>query len=771
MKNADKPSDEIATRLRAAETELLRLREELQLAHVRLEETEDREGKLRVIFDNIPSIIYLKDRDGRHLLVNREFGRVLQLPPQDLLGKTVADFFPQDIAAALTAHDNEVLQHGEVMTFDEVIPLDHDQRAYASLKFPLRDATGAIYGLGGISIDITEQKAAEEALRQSEELLRICIEHAPAAVAMFDNEMRYLAVSHRWLTDYRLGEENIIGKSHYAVFPEIGEEWKAIHRRCLNGACARREEDPFPRADGTLDWVRWEIVPWYMSDGRVGGIIMFTEVITERKRAEAKLQGMNRALRMISSVNEALIRAEGETTLLDHVCTIAVEIGGYRMAWVGIAENDVERTVRPVAHAGYEQGYLTEKRFSWGDNTYGQGPVGIAMRTRQPVYFDDLRAEPRFAVWRDAALQRGYESLIALPLTTEEDLLGVLVLYTTERYVFTGEEVQLLMQLAGDLAYGIATLRLRVARRQAEASLRRSEAQYRRIVETAREGILMLDNTMRATYANQRMADMLGYTIEDMLTKSLFDFIAPELHADMQRRIEQRRRGVQEVYEFRLRRRDGSDLWALISGTPLFDDEGNFTGILGMLTDVTERHHAATYQREFARRTIEAATEGKLLISDRESIRHLAGPPLASWEIRTVDDLQRIRHVVATRVRAAGMAEERVDDFILCISEAATNACKHACGGICSLHRPAEDFLAVIADQGPGILVADLPELALKRGFTTGVSLGMGYKAMIALADNVYLATGTDGTVVGIKMALNAPPPPPDTFPGMDEDW
>jgi PAS domain S-box-containing protein len=132
-------------------------------------------------------------------------------------------------------------------------------------------------------------EAADAARRESERRLTLLVTHAPAAIAIFDREMRYLAASDRWSADYGLAGQPIIGRSHYEIFPEIPERWKEIHRRCLAGAVERCEEDPFPRADGRVDWVRWEIHPWRTDDGQVGGLVLLSELITERRALQAQL--------------------------------------------------------------------------------------------------------------------------------------------------------------------------------------------------------------------------------------------------------------------------------------------------------------------------------------------------------------------------------------------------------------------------------------------------------------------------------------------------
>jgi PAS domain S-box-containing protein len=193
--------------------------------------------------------------------------------------------------------------------------------------------------------------------------------------------------------------------------------------------------------------------------------------ITERKLAEQSMHRLNRELRAISKCNQIMMRSVDERVLLHNICQIICEDAGYRMAWVGYAENDADRTVRPVSWAGAETDYLKNIKISWGNTEWGHGPSGIAIRSGQSVCTHDFQTDPKIAPWRYDALQRGYRSSVALPLKDESDgtTFGVLNIYASEPKTFTPDEIRLMEELAGDLAFGIVTLRNRAERKQAEA--------------------------------------------------------------------------------------------------------------------------------------------------------------------------------------------------------------------------------------------------------------------------------------------------------------
>ena len=160
------------------------------------------------------------------------------------------------------------------------------------------------------------------------------------------------------------------------------------------------------------------------------------------------------------------------------------------------------------------------------------------------------------------------------------------------------------------------------------------------------------------------------------------------------------------------------------------------------------------HRLEFYRRTIEAATEGKLVVCDREDIERIAGSLVASWTLNKPEELGEIRHAIEEMAASLGMDRESIGKFVVSIGEAGANALKHAEGGLMSLHRADDALICVVEDSGPGIQALDIPDVALTRGYSTAGTLGMGYTMMISLADRIYLAADPDGVRVAVMMKL-----------------
>jgi PAS domain S-box-containing protein len=236
-----------------------------------------------------------------------------------------------------------------------------------------------------------------------------------------------------------------------------------------------RQEFRVVRPDGKVLWMA--SVGRVMTDeaGQPGSFAGVSYDITSRKEREKELGMLNRMLRALSHSSHAQALAEDEKAYLEDVCRIVVRDCGYAMVWIGYAENDEGKTVRPMAHAGFEGGYLETLNLTWADRERGRGPTGTAIREARPVLCADMLTEPRFAPWRDEALNRGYASSLALPLLSEGDAFGAVTVYSREPNPFTKDEVSLLSELAEDLMRGITTLRLREANREARKALQRSK--------------------------------------------------------------------------------------------------------------------------------------------------------------------------------------------------------------------------------------------------------------------------------------------------------
>ncbi len=268
--------------------------------------------KYRTLFDSFPLGITVADRQGTIIEANRV--------AEGLLGISAQEQVQREINGTQW---NIVRPDGTPMPADEFASTRalREQRVVENVEMGVIKPSGVVSWINvtaapiplpdvGVVItygDISARKEAEAALRESEERLRLFVEHAPAALAMFDQEMRYLAASRRWMSDYGLHDKEIIGRSHYEIFPEISEAWKQFHRQGLAGEVVLMDEDRFVRADGSIQYLRWELRPWRNSRGGVGGIVIFTEDITERKLAETALRESESRFRsLIEGAPEAI---------------------------------------------------------------------------------------------------------------------------------------------------------------------------------------------------------------------------------------------------------------------------------------------------------------------------------------------------------------------------------------------------------------------------------------------------------------------------------
>jgi PAS domain S-box-containing protein len=247
--------------------------------------------RLAAIVEFSDDAIIGKDLNSIITSWNKGAERIFGYSASEMLGASIMRLIPAD----RRDEENHILgeiRRGKSVEHFETVRQTKDGRLIdvSVTASPVKDASGKSIGVSKVARDITNRKLAERTLHESEEQLRLFVEHAPAALAMFDRGMRYMRTSRRWLADYGLVGRDLRGLSHYQIFPDVPEKWKEIHRRAMKGEVVTQDSDRFERGDGTNLWIRWEVRPWSEIGGKIGGIVIFTEDITERKQAEEKLQ-------------------------------------------------------------------------------------------------------------------------------------------------------------------------------------------------------------------------------------------------------------------------------------------------------------------------------------------------------------------------------------------------------------------------------------------------------------------------------------------------
>jgi PAS domain S-box-containing protein len=348
--------------------------------------------------------------------------------------------------------------------------------------------------------------------------------------------------------------------------------------------------------------------------------------VSGRMKAEASLQRANRTLKTLIGVNQAMVRAVDEGGLLQEICRILVADGGYPLAWVGLAVPDQEKTVRPLASCGVEQGLLQSGAFQCADDLQGQCPVKVAVDTELPCIIRTMWNEPGILPCQSEALRRGFASVCAFPLHIDGQPWGVLAIYGNAPDAFDAEEVKLLGELARDLEYGLGVLRDRAEHQRAEKALEESEAQYRLLVDNLNHGLAILNPQWVFTFANPRLCEMVGYSRNELVGHQVFDFFDPANQEILREQIARRERGERTPYEIEWTRKDGNKINTLITPIPIFDKAGRLQEDLAVITDITDRKQAEA-------RAFEHLQSLNLLIAGVEKLAKLRDPDVMAQEI------------------------------------------------------------------------------------------------------------------------------------------
>ena len=586
---------------------LLRGYRRSQLAHALEVQVEQQQHILKVqqyaqeIVDSVPAGLLVLSSDLRVLSTNRPFLKLFHLRSEDVLGRRLDEVIQAESPPYRVSSISESELAPQSVLLDITLPGRQEKR-------PARiTITSVAHGeADGRLLVVVEDQSEGERLRASAEAserrLRDLIQSVDAIVWEADATLdQFTFVSRRAEQMLGFRVEDWLTVPHFwerQLHPADREKTVADYRA---GIAAGRDFELQYRmiaADGRIVWFRDRI---RVLDNTVGKGVPPRGVmvdITEEKRAEAELRRVNRALKTLSQCNQAMARAGAEAELLDEICRIIVDVGEYRFAWMGYAQDDAEKTIRPVARAGHEEGYLSQVKITWSDGESGRGPAGAAVRTGRVHIVRDVRTDPSFLFWRAEAARRGYASLIGLPLNLDGKLSGVLAIYSGESDAFDAEEERLLTELAANVSYGLLSLRTRLDRERVEEE----RARLSLAVEQAAEAIVVTDPEGSIAYVNPAFETVTGYRRDEVLGQNPRILKSGKQDAQFYRTLwETLRRGDAWTGRFINRRKEGTLYEAEAVISPVRDGAGRIVNFVAVQRDITRERQLEEQVRQSQR--------------------------------------------------------------------------------------------------------------------------------------------------------------------------
>lgn len=398
----------------------------------------------------------------------------------------------------------------------------------------------------------------------------------------------------------------------------------------------------------------------------------------ENRTSEEELSRLNRTLQTLYQCNDALVHATDEQELFESVCKILVEVGGLRLAWVGRCEEDAEKTVRPVAMAGYGLDYLDKAQISWSESTErGRGPTGVALRTGKPYWVRDNRTDPSFAPWRDEALARGYASCVALPLIADGKRIGNLSLYAGEPNAFNESTIDQYSDLANSLAYGVVALRTREEQKKTEEALRDSEQRLQDIIDNTTAVIFVKDLQLRYLLINREFERRHLISRDEIRGKTDFDLhpqnVAEAVRANDRRVIEA---AAPIQFEESVPSAQGHRYY-LSSKFLLRDRTGRPYAVCGIATDVTQLKRAEEAQSRRARQAAlradvqlafsDGIESGLVTVLERIAkaiVRHLNAAAAHIWVYNDQESLFELRANAGPHAHLQGKLAQTPGGFV-----------------------------------------------------------------------------------------------------------
>ena len=531
-------------------------------------------------FDNLLEGCMIIGFDWIYLYVNDVAAKSAQSTPAHLMGYTMQEMYPGVETSSVFAQYKECMKKRVPKQFEESFTFADGVTHW--YRFSVEPVPEGIFVL---TLEITDRKKVEIEREQFFKFFDLSTD----IMVIADPNGAFKKVNPTCLKDLGYTEKELISKPFIDfVHPDDRKPTLDEMAKQIKIGSSLNFENRYLCKDRKVIWLSWRA----NYDKETKTTYATARDITDRKLAESELSRINRALRMVSDINQVLVRAEDESILLNETCRIAAEEGGYKLAWVGFNEQDKEKSVRFVAQAGLGIKYLTSLKISWADNGFGRGPTGTAIRTGTTQTSQDIAKDPAMSPWKKSAAEYGLKSSIALPLSKNGKTFGALTVYSGEINAFSEQEVAILEELAGDLAFGIISLRIRTEHTAMEETIQHKVADLNEAQRIGHFGNFDWDSRTDDLFWSEEYYRIYGFDPSqkppgyDEHLKTYAAESAAKLDVLVKNSLK-----TGEPYEVDLEqiRVDGTKKWITARGEVKRDKDNKIIGLRGTAQDITER--------------------------------------------------------------------------------------------------------------------------------------------------------------------------------------